>query len=700
MSRSNETLFLLLLDKSQNDAEKVISLLRNAGLPTRAKRIESEDELIEALDEQSWDLFVVREQDAEFELNQALQHIQQKDRDTAVIVLSEQYTAAALNSHLKAGVKDVVPFEEDQHLVMVVRRELTNLNNRKKLRHLEVQIRDIEQRCELLLDSSKDAIAYINDGMHIYANSSYMSFLGYDDIDELICIPVLDTLSSDSQETFKELSKQFTENSTDKSIEATPCVSVREDGTEIPVLISLSSASYDGEECLQIIIRPENDNEELQEKLKEMSQVDLLTGLYNRQYFMEQLHQAKESALNTKQYNAALYMAIDDFQKIKADLGIADADLILRDLAHALNEHSSKNDTCTLARLSDDVFGLICEVKDGEEAMSVAEVLRKLIEDHLFEVEARTLQITLSIGVTLITDNAPNIKDILGRAQVAAEDVKSLEGHENGNGVALYAPKKDSPLDDHDVAMTLIEDALSNNNFKLLFQPIIALRGESAEHYEAFVRMIDDKGEEVSPYDFLPPSGPSLMASKIDKWVILQTIKHLSEHRSKGHDTKLFINLTAETVQDNDFGAWLNVALKAARLPGDSLIFQISESNAITYLKQAKEFAKSVSTLHCQLSINQFGRALNPFNLLKHLNPEYIKLEGSFTQDMQKGEQERENAKEIIQTLQSMDKLTIVPLVESAALLSTLWQAGVNYIQGYYLQAPTTEMNYDFSDEN
>ena len=82
------------------------------------------------------------------------------------------------------------------------------------------------------------------------------------------------------------------------------------------------------------------------------------------------------------------------------------------------------------------------------------------------------------------------------------------------------------------------------------------------------------------------------------------------------------------------------------------------------------------------------------------IKPDYIKLEGSFTQDMQKGDEAKENAKDLIQTLQSMDKKTVVPLVESAALLSTLWQAGVNFIQGYYLQAPSTEMNYDFSDNN
>jgi diguanylate cyclase (GGDEF)-like protein len=524
-----------------------------------------------------------------------------------------------------------------------------------------------------------------------------MQFLGYDDIDELICIPVLDTMDSESQSSFKDLSKPFSENSQAEQSESVPCTSIREDGTQISATMSLSAATYDGEDCLQIVIRPEHDNEELAEKIKELSQQDLLTGLYNRQYFMEQLHETKENAVNKHQHSGVLYLAIDNFQKIKTNFGMADADLILRDLAHVIEENTQNGHH--LARLSDDVFGVICPAQSGDEAIEVAESYGKAIEDHLFEVAGKTIQITLSTGVTLVTENAPGINDILGRAQTASQEIAAQDDADGVNSVNLYAIQPNK-LSDHDMAIELIQDALANDKFKLLFQPIISLRGEGDENYEAFIRMINEEGEEISPYDFLPPSGPSDMANKVDKWVILQTIKHLSEHRSKGHNTKLFINLTSETLQDQTFTSWLNVALKAARLPGDSLIFQISENSAITYLKQAKEFAKGVGSLHCKMSINQFGHALKPFNLLKHLNPEYIKLEGSFTQDMQKGEESREQAKEMIQTLQSMGKLTIVPLVESAALLSTLWQAGVNYIQGYYLQAPSTEMNYDFSEED
>jgi EAL domain-containing protein (putative c-di-GMP-specific phosphodiesterase class I) len=368
------------------------------------------------------------------------------------------------------------------------------------------------------------------------------------------------------------------------------------------------------------------------------------------------------------------------------------------EIASLLRE--SLKDDAILARLSDDVFGTIIPNESSSQALTNAEALCKKISENLFEARGKTIQLTVSIGISVINDNAPSAQDILGRAHSASDSVKSLEGHKNGNGVAVYTPKSDIGLSGNERGQAIIQEALDNNSFKLLFQPIISLRGESDEHYEAFIRMIDDKGKEVSPYDFLPPGGPSKMASKIDRWVILQTIKHLSEHRSKGHETKLFLNLTAETIQDKTFTSWLNVALTAARLPGDSLIFQISEASAVTYLKQAKEFARELVQLRCKISINHFGCALNPFNLLTHVESDYIKLDGSFTQDMQKDEESKERAKEMISTLQNQGKLTIVPLVESAALLSVLWQAGVNYIQGYYLQAPTSEMSYDFSEDN
>ncbi|PHQ26899.1 diguanylate cyclase [Marinobacter guineae] len=693
MQKKNATVHLLILDPSQNDAESLVSLLRNSGKATRAHRITSEEDLEETLKAGNWDLFLARDLDEEFSADDALAMIRRMDKDIPFILLTEQASRERTVAMMKAGAQDTVPFEYTDLLVLVVNRELAALEERRRRRVLESHLREAEQRCQLLLESSKDAIAYINDGMHIYANQSYMEFLGYDDIDDLICIPVLDTLTPESQDKYKGFMKSFAEKAEDGM--TMNCTARRSDDHELNVTMSVSAATYDGETCTQIVLQPEHSDAELEEKLRQISSQDLLTGLYNRQYLMDALAEAISNAGKNNETGALAYIALDNFMSMKSQVGISGADLLLGDLANLLKEQAG--DDLALARLSDDAFSLLCQPCDEKTMADHAERIRKAVEDHLFDINGRTVQLTLSIGVAAITENSPKAEELMARAHTASAEVRKLEGHAQGNGVVLYNPADFETLDESN-SVEAIQKALEENRFRLLFQPIINLRGEGEEHYEAFVRMLEKDDKEVSPYDFLPPTGPSDTAIKIDRWVILQTIKQLSSHRSRGHDTRLFLNVTAETLQDKTFTPWLSVALKAARLPGESLIFQIREGDANNYMKQARDFTKAVHELHCKVSISQFGCALNPFNTLKHIDTDYVKIDGSFTEEIQKSDKAKEQVKEMVKSLQNNGKLTIIPLVENAGVLATLWQAGVNYIQGYYLQAPVPEMNYDFGD--
>ena len=693
MQKKNATVHLLILDPSQNDAESLVSLLRNSGKATRAHRITSEEDLEETLKAGNWDLLLARDLEQEFSADDALAMIRRMDKDIPFILLTEEESRERTVGMMKAGAQDTVSFEHTDLIVLKVNRELAALDERRRRRVLESHLREAEQRCQLLLESSKDAIAYINDGMHIYANQTYMEFLGYDDIDDLICVPVLDTLTPESQEKYKGFMKSFAEKGEDGM--TMNCMARRSDDNELNVTISVSAATYDGEACTQIVLQPEHSDAELEEKLRQISSQDLLTGLYNRQYLMDALAEAIAHAGKKNETGALAYIALDNFMSMKGQVGISGADLLLGDLANLLKEQAGEE--LALARLSDDAFSLLCQPCDESTMAEHAERIHKAVEDHLFDINGRTVQLTVSIGVAAITENSPKAEELMARAHTASAEVRKLEGHAEGNGVVVYNPADFEALDQSN-SVEAIQKALEENRFRLLFQPIINLRGEGEEHYEAFVRMLDKDDEEVSPYDFLPPMGPSDTAIKIDRWVILQTIKQLSSHRSRGHDTRLFLNVTAETLQDKTFTPWLSVALKAARLPGESLIFQIREGDANNHMKQAREFTKAVHELHCKVSIAQFGCALNPFNTLKHINTDYVKIDGSFTEEIQKNDKAKEQVKEMVKSLQSNGKLTIIPLVENAGVLATLWQAGVNYIQGYYLQAPVPEMNYDFGD--
>lgn len=693
MQKQNATVHLLILDPSQNDAESLISLLRNAGNATRAHRITSEEDLEEALKNNNWDLLLARDIEQEFSADNALAMIRRMDKDIPCLFLTEEESRERTVAVMKAGAQGTVQSGHNDLLILKTKRELAALEDRRRRRALESHLREAEQRCQLLLESSKDAIAYINDGMHIYANQSYLEFLGYDDIDDMMCLPVLDTLTPESQNAYKAFMKSFAENGEDGM--TLNCTAKRSDEHELNVTMSVSAATYDSEVCTQIVLQPEHSDVELEEKLREISSQDLLTGLYNRQHLMRELEQAIANAGKNNETGALAYIALDNFMTMKGQVGIAGADLLLGDLS-ALLKHEAADDL-VLARLSDDAFCFLCLPGDETSLAGRCESLRKAVDENLFEINGRTVPLTVSIGIASITENSPKAEELMARAHTASSEVRKQEGQSQGNGVRAYNPADHEMLDDGSSVETILR-ALDENRFRLLFQPIINLRGDGEEHYEAFVRMLDKDEKEVSPYDFLPPMGPSDTAIKIDRWVILQTIKQLSSHRANGTDTRMFLNVTAETLQDKTFTPWLSVALKAARLPGDALIFQIREGDANNYMKQAKDFTKALHQLHCKVSIAQFGCALNPFNTLKHIDTDYVKIDGSFTEEIQKSDEAKEQVKEMVKSLQSAGKLTIIPLVENAAILATLWQAGVNYIQGYYLQAPAPEMNYDFGD--
>lgn len=691
MSKKAETIKLLILHESRDDAEQLMNLIRNSGRATRGQLIDSADTLLSALNGSQWDLMLLRPEAEGMAALECLQQVKKLDKDIPAILLINGNEAEEITAGLMNGFEDVVPVDDDERLMLVIQRELRNLAERRGRRQAEFNLREAEKRCKVLLDSSRDAITYVTDGMHTYANQAYLELFGYDDAEDLEGMPIMDMVSPKDHENFKNFLRAYSagESETNEFV----CHGICTDGTEIQARMIFSNATYDGEPCTQILIRTNQADAELQERLNEISSQDLLTGLYNRTYFSQELDRTLQWATTNSKTAVIFYIQLDNFAAIQSDIGMAAADMVISDIAMLLKESLPAN--ALLARFGDEIFTVIIKEQNLDEGATLAEKIRAAIEDHMSEVQERTVQVTASIGVTLISENSDNGEEIITRVHQASEQVR--EGKPLGNGVNVFDPASVKKSDSDNTAV-VIQDAIDRGLFKLLFQPVIDLRGGGGELYEAFLRMVDDNGREVSPSEFLGIASQQELSEKIDRWVILQSIKLLSDHRASGHDTKLIINITGDSLRDQTLLPWLSVALKAARMPSDAIIFQFTENDATTYLKQAKEFTRGLRELHCKISLSRFGCSLNPFNNLKHLEVDYLKFDGSFTKDL--GSKENQEAlKELVASAHAQGKLTIAPFVESAAMLSTLWQIGVNYIQGYYLQAPSEKMNYDFSSD-
>ena len=684
MAIEKKTIRLLILEDSQNEAERLVSLFRNAGRATRVHRVTSSDNLAEAL-QQSWDLLISAPTSEHLDPNEAITAIRRQAKDIPVIQLVAGSESDAITEALMLGAQDALPQGDDERLILVANRELANLEERRARRAAEVALREAEKRCQLLLDSSVDAITYVHDGMHIYANRAYLKLFDYEDADELEGMPMIDLIAGEDQSRFKDFLKSYA--SGEGSAELS-CGGVKPDGQRFPARMSFSPATYDGEPCIQVVIRAEADNAELEEKLREISSQDLVTGLFNRSHFSELMDTAAQRAVNDGQVATLAYIRIDRYSEAISEVGLAGIDLLLTDLGNMLRNHFG--DTCQLARFGDDVFTALLPGIAPEQSKEQLAGLLKKVESHLFDVAGRTVQTTLSIGVAGLSEQTSKAQEVVDRAHRCADEIEA-------NGIKIYNPADElAAAANRGSLVAMVQQALDNNSFRLLFQPIISLRGDSDEHYEVLLRLLSPQGEEVPATDFLAAAKDAGLAEKIDRWVVLNSVKLLSEHRSKGHNTRLFVHLSASSLQDQTLLPWLSVALKAARLPSDSLVFQISEPDAVAYLKQAKALTQGLAELHCKVALDQFGCAINPFNTLKHLSVDFVKVDGSFSQDLSSAENQ-EALKTLLASLHAQAKLTIVPCVESASVLATLWQAGVNYIQGHYLQGPSQSMDYDFS---
>ena len=262
----------------------------------------------------------------------------------------------------------------------------------------------------------------------------------------------------------------------------------------------------------------------------------------------------------------------------------------------------------------------------------------------------------------------------------------------------MKAPGSRSDAEDERAreVLQLLADGIKNNTLVLLYQPIISLRGEEREHYEVYLRLPDNDGNLLRPDEFIQLAEHAGMGGRVDRWVVLNAIKKVSQHRAEGHDTRVTINLTNAALTDDSFLPWLRVALKAAKLPKEVVILQYSETAATTYLKQAKVFGDALAELDCRLGVSHFGCSVNPFGTLRHLNVDFVKLDGSFIQELDTDPEKQDALREMIQDLEGQGKITVVPMVATANVLASLFSSGANYVQGNYLGEASSDMDFEF----
>lgn len=713
---SQETIRLLVINDSQAEVERLLSMLRNAGKTTRPQHVPSKEGLEKLLTDQSWDLLIGLDGAKTCDIKEAIRSIKKLDKDVPVIiqadVADDSERTVALIEGLKAGARDVVVLDDDQHLLLVMDRELQNLAERRERRATDRKFNASERRSQQLLDSSRDAIAYVEDGMFLYLNQSFAEMFGYPEPDDVLALPIVDMIADKDQDTYVQFMKSFKMADSAGSQEL-KVKGIKSTGDEFDTTLTVSHATHDDETCVQLkvegvgsaaITAPATVGGSAAPAAAtpspKLSGIDPITGLHDRRYMIDVLANAVQEAAEKNRYRSLYYISVDRFSQIRSNLGFADTDAMLASLAGCLK--SGLENGATLAHFSDEEFLLLVPGIDSEQHRQKASELCKKVEAHICTAGTKSVQVTISIGIAPISETATNPDEIIKRARQAADEARS-EGKDGvGNRAKIYTPKIGSGGgSDNSTMLEIIRHALTKEAFGILFQPVVSLQGDENEYYEVLINVKDGSGKAVDTGQlFKAVESDKDLAVKLDRWTILKATKMLAQHRAKHPKTHLIINLASASIQDATLPQWLGVALKAGNVPASSLVFQISENDAANYLNQAKTFSDAVRAIGTHTCIKHFGCSLDPFKALTHLSSvSFVKVDGSFSSDIQKKNEDPKALKALVAKLTEAGKKSIVPFVENATMMATLWQSGAHYIQGHYIQGPSENMSFQFSEE-
>ncbi|WP_101758921.1 EAL domain-containing protein [Oceanicoccus sp. KOV_DT_Chl] len=685
------TIKLLLINESDNEGERLVSLFRNAGRVTRVHRATSPEDLHSTLEKDHWDLLIANDKHPEIAVEQCLEQLAKLSLDLPAIVIRDDNIEAAL----EAGATDVISSEQDQHLIHSALRELRNLEQRRELASTLDKLSDAEARSELLLSESQDAIAYVADGMLVSCNDVFGERFGYDSIDDLDCAPVVDLISDADQDKFKGLLKTQINNgsgSTDFSFTA-----IKKSGENFTAVMQLSCAVFDDEDCIQLSIKEHSSNASSQTVAN--FDRDPATGLYSHDYFLSQLDSSNKQAAAGTGQAVLLFIGIDKFTALRSRFGITQAHNIVLDIANFIQQHSD-NVSC-LAHFCDDGFTMLIEDSSTDKTKKYADDLCSKFAQHIIEIDGQSLQCTASIGLLDINGQLQrDANDLIDLVFNTAESLRDEDG--TGNSAEVHIPVRekktlgDSSNDDE--LDSFLEEALEDSRFTLNFQPVVSLRGSSGgDHYEVTTTMLGEDGEALHANQFLQNMNFGGVNTRLDRWIILEATKQLASELEQNHATHLFINLTANALQDESLIPWLGVALKAGGITPGSLILQFLETDITNYLKPAKIFSDAIGELGCKLSISGFGKADDPFKILQQVHASHVKIAAEFAQALQNGG-DTQSLKAMVSSIGEEDAKAIISGVENAAALAQLWQIGVDYIQGSYMAAPSKKMDYEFTD--
>jgi multidomain signaling protein FimX len=669
---------MIVMTRSQDHVEAINSTLRKAGHPVHCTWLPDASDLGDALTQINPEMLIAFIDELGVDLSSIMKVKQQSAPGMPVLIVRETVDEAMIADAMRLGCQDVVTLANRNRLQAVATRELRAHRLERALSTTLSSAREYREQLQNFLEGSADAITHVQEGIIVDANKAWLELFGYTESDALSGTPLMDLFEPETHPALKGALVACLQGKwSGHSLKVQALMS---DGSSLALELLLTKADYENEPAIRIAISAlRKKDTALEVQLADAVKNDATTQFLQQRYLIAAV---RERAAQTMKGGVRQFAHIkpDRFIDIQHAIGVLESDDFLGQLADLLRAQLTPTDIC--GRFGGNGFLAMLERGTIKDVETWAENVVKRVNEHVFNSGEKTLSATVTVGLGLLPSTKPDVSAAITDAISATRRGRELGGNQ------MYVVDKadtDTRVQAYDkIWVKHIKSALMENRFRLVQQPIASLLGEDKGMFDVLVRMLDEQGTEVLPAEFIAAAERNDLMKNIDRWVIGASMSFAANRKA----SCIFVRLSKDTVLDKSLLTWLETQLKSLKIEPKRICMQVTEELATQYVRPTKELAESLRKLGFRFALEHFGTGRDPLKLLNDIEMNFIKVDGSLMQGLSTNQIQQQRVKGLVEAAKRKSIETVAERVEDANTMAVLWQLGIEFIQGYFVNAP------------
>jgi diguanylate cyclase (GGDEF)-like protein/PAS domain S-box-containing protein len=675
---------MIVVTHSQDHVEAINSTLRNAGHPVHCAWIPDVRDLADALGQINPEMLLIFAGKFDAALETALKICHQFGPEVPILIAREDINEEVIAQAMRLGAQDVVSLGNRSRLQSVVGRELRAFRLERALNSTLSSAREYKQQLRAFMAGSADAIAHVAEGIIVDANPAWVELFGVSAAEGLTGEPLMDMFEPDTHVALKGALVACAQGKwSDHQLRVNALLS---DNSVVPLELELAPVEFDGDSCVRISVPARREaapdasgGAEIEKQLRDAVRRDPSTGLLHQRFFVEAL-KARLAAAVKGGVRELAFIKPDKFASLQSDIGLLASEDFVVAFGGLLRDQLTPHDIA--GRVGGNTFAILVERGTPRDVEAWAEHVLQRISKHVFAIAQKSFSATCSVGLATIPPGSTDVAQALNDASSACQRGRD----QGGNQVTSFdRTESDTKMLAADkIWVKQIKSALMENRFRLVQQPIASLQGEDKGMFDIMVRMLDEQGTEVLPTEFMAAAERNDLMKNIDRWVVGASMSFGAARKP----SCLFVRLSMDTVLDKSLIGWLQTQLKAIKIEPQRICFQVTEEVATQQLNQTRELVVALRQLHFRFALEHFGAGRDPLALLAKLPADFIKIDGSLMQGLANDNQLQQKVKGLVEAAKKKKLETIAERVEDANTMAVLWQLGIEFIQGYFVNTP------------